>query len=259
MRASRDERAYRFYSMLFTASAQLSLDRRVNLSVCALTCGGQRWQRSRCSPDALARSRSKTLPPAPRPRPKALRPPTPARRAKRVTRAFGTGTSTSTCLPMQPDASRCNAVMKITLQMYQEGSKLTGHYTCAPGNMVCRDSNTTGTIADGKVREGNVGMRVMMPDGSSCLFNGRPSREQPPAQQVDRFVLLHAGRRLYRTGPLPGRARILRRYGISTARPLTLPATRSCKAAFASLSRYSWVASVTFPRSASAISSTRSG
>ena len=94
------------------------------------------------------------------------------------------GTTTSTCLPMQPDASRCNAVMKITLQMYQEGSSLTGHYTCAPGNMVCRNSNTTGTIADGKVREGNVGMRVMMPDGSSCLFNGRPSRGNPPAQKL---------------------------------------------------------------------------
>lgn len=42
--------------------------------------------------------------------------------------------------------------------------------------MDCRDSNTDGTIAEGKVREGGVGLRVMMPDGSSCLFNGRPSR-----------------------------------------------------------------------------------
>jgi hypothetical protein len=42
--------------------------------------------------------------------------------------------------------------------------------------MVCRDSNTTGTIGEGKVREGGVGLRVMMPDGSSCLFNGRPSQ-----------------------------------------------------------------------------------
>jgi hypothetical protein len=38
---------------------------------------------------------------------------------------------------------RCDAVMKITLEMSQQGSKLTGHYTCATGNMVCRDSNTT--------------------------------------------------------------------------------------------------------------------
>jgi len=67
-------------------------------------------------------------------------------------------------------------VVKITLQMFQQGSTLTGHYTCTTGTMVCRDSNTSGTIADAKVREGNVGMRVMMPDGSSCLFNGRPSQ-----------------------------------------------------------------------------------
>jgi hypothetical protein len=85
------------------------------------------------------------------------------------------GTSTASCVPFQPDITRCNAVQKITLRMFQEGSKLTGQYTCATGNMVCRDSNTTGTIAEGKVREGGPGIRVMLPDGSSCLFNGRPS------------------------------------------------------------------------------------
>jgi len=88
------------------------------------------------------------------------------------------GTSTSGCMPLQPDARRCDAVVKITLQMFQQGSAVTGHYTCATGTMVCRDSNSDGTIADGKVREGNVGMRVMMPDGSSCLFNGRPSQDK---------------------------------------------------------------------------------
>jgi hypothetical protein len=87
------------------------------------------------------------------------------------------GTSTANCMPLQP-VRRCNAVVKITLQMFQQGSTLTGHYTCAPGNMVCRDSNTTGTIADGKVLPGGIGIRVMMPDGSSCLFNGRPVQNQ---------------------------------------------------------------------------------
>ena len=74
--------------------------------------------------------------------------------------------------------TRCNAVVKITLRMFQQGSSLTGHYTCATGNMVCRDTNTTGTIADGKVRDGGVGLRVMLPDGSSCLFNGRPAQNK---------------------------------------------------------------------------------
>jgi hypothetical protein len=86
------------------------------------------------------------------------------------------GTSTSNCMPFQPDIGRCNAVVKITFNIFQQGSTLTGRYTCTIGNMVCRDSNTTGTIADGKVREGTVRLRVMLPDGSSCLFNGRPSQ-----------------------------------------------------------------------------------
>lgn len=86
------------------------------------------------------------------------------------------GTSTSNCMPLQPDATRCDAVVKVTFQMFQQGSKLTGRYGCSFGTMVCRDSNTTGTIGEGKVREGGVGLRVMMPDGSSCLFNGRPSQ-----------------------------------------------------------------------------------
>jgi hypothetical protein len=84
------------------------------------------------------------------------------------------GTSTSNCMPFQPDIGRCNAVVKITLDIFQQGSTLTGRYGCTIGNMVCRDSNTTGTIADGKVRDGAAALRVMLPDGSSCLFNGRP-------------------------------------------------------------------------------------
>ncbi len=87
------------------------------------------------------------------------------------------GTSVTNCMPLQPEARRCNAVVKITLQIFQQGSTLTGHYTCAMGTMVCRDSNNTGTIANGTVRGRSVGMRVMMPDGSSCLFNGRPASD----------------------------------------------------------------------------------
>jgi hypothetical protein len=94
------------------------------------------------------------------------------------------GTSTSACLPMQPDASRCNAVQKITFRLFQDGSRLTGHYTCAIGNMVCRNSNTTGTIVNGKLRAGGVDWRLMLPDGSSCLFNGRPSRGNTSARRL---------------------------------------------------------------------------
>lgn len=94
------------------------------------------------------------------------------------------GTSTSGCMPLQPDARRCNAVVKITLRMFQQGSALTGQYTCATGTMVCRNSNSSGTIADGRLRDGSVALRVMMQDGSSCLFNGRPSQGAPPALKL---------------------------------------------------------------------------
>jgi hypothetical protein len=87
------------------------------------------------------------------------------------------GTSTAGCLPFQPDARRCNAVVKITLRIFQQGSALSGDYTCAMGTMVCRDTNTSGVIAHGEVRDDGVALRVMMPDGSSCLFNGHRVRE----------------------------------------------------------------------------------
>jgi len=105
------------------------------------------------------------------------------------------GTSTVTCLPLQPDVTRCNAVVKISFQMFQQGSKLTGHYGCSFGSMGCRDSNTIGTIADGKVRPGGVGLRVMMPDGSSCLFNGRPLQQtaQPQQQLTGAYFCMQGG------------------------------------------------------------------
>ena len=70
-------------------------------------------------------------------------------------------------------------MVKITLQIFQQDSTLSGHYTCAMGTMVCRDSNNTGNIAAGTVRASSIGMRIMMPDGSSCLFNGRPASDNP--------------------------------------------------------------------------------
>jgi hypothetical protein len=85
------------------------------------------------------------------------------------------GTSTANCMPFQPDAHRCNAVVKITLRIFQQDSTLSGDYTCAMGTMDCRDTNTTGVIADGAMHGSAIGLRVMMPDGSSCLFNGTPS------------------------------------------------------------------------------------
>ena len=58
--------------------------------------------------------------------------------------------------------------------MVQRGSKVTGSYKCAYGNMNCRNMNNTGEITDGTM-EKLLTLRVMMPDGSSCRFSGQPS------------------------------------------------------------------------------------
>jgi hypothetical protein len=103
------------------------------------------------------------------------------------------GTSTSVCMPMQPDISRCNAVQKITLQIFQDGSKLTGYYTCAFGNTVCRDTNTTGKIGAGTARQGGLALRVMLPDGSSCLYNGRLAQHNPNEMRGSYFCMQGGG------------------------------------------------------------------
>ncbi|HZO82447.1 MAG TPA: hypothetical protein VFB33_12210 [Candidatus Binataceae bacterium] len=105
---------------------------------------------------------------------RSLQPPAAPAASARGTSGFWQGTSTAGCQPLQPEARRCNATVKITLHIVQQGSALSGTYTCAAGTMVCRESNTSGVIANGREREGGgIGLRVMMPDGSSCLFNGR--------------------------------------------------------------------------------------
>jgi hypothetical protein len=55
---------------------------------------------------------------------------------------------------------------------FQKDSKITGYYRCATGNMICRNNNDTGKISSGSVIGQNLRLRVSMPDGSSCLFNG---------------------------------------------------------------------------------------
>jgi hypothetical protein len=84
-----------------------------------------------------------------------------------------TGKSSARCA-MTSDRTRCGAVNDITFTMVQRGSKVTGSYKCAYGNMNCRNMNTTGEITDGTM-EKLLTLRVLMPDGSSCRFSGQPS------------------------------------------------------------------------------------
>jgi len=71
-----------------------------------------------------------------------------------------------------------HAVVNIALTMTQQGSTVGGSYKCSTGTMMCRKLNDTGEIAYGAVREGGLSLRVMLPDGSSCIFQARRSVER---------------------------------------------------------------------------------
>jgi hypothetical protein len=86
------------------------------------------------------------------------------------------GQSVASCNAFNPTSfsTRCNAINKITLTMVQENAKITGFYKCSIGNTGCRNQNDSGTIASGSMKNGRLALRIGMPDGSSCIFNGLP-------------------------------------------------------------------------------------
>ena len=63
-----------------------------------------------------------------------------------------TGKSSARCA-MTSERTRCGAVNDITFTMVQRGSKVTGSYKCAYGNMNCRNMNNTGEITDGTMEK----------------------------------------------------------------------------------------------------------
>ena len=82
---------------------------------------------------------------------------------------FWEGRSMGNCVARM---SRCGAVDLISLSMIQNQSAITGTYRCASGNALCRNLDTEGQIAVGKVRGPGVSLRIMFEDVSSCIFNG---------------------------------------------------------------------------------------
>jgi len=82
------------------------------------------------------------------------------------------GTTLAYCGMSLP--SRCNAEQNVTMTVIEgENSKLGGFYKCSYGNLNCYNMNTTGKIGYAKVAGTQISMIVMMPDGTSCRFNGR--------------------------------------------------------------------------------------
>lgn len=69
--------------------------------------------------------------------------------------------------------SRCNAVQKITLDLRQTAARnFTGTYSCAYGNMICRNDNQHGKLISGDYMPGRTTFRIQLSDGSTCMFNG---------------------------------------------------------------------------------------
>ncbi len=88
-----------------------------------------------------------------------------------VTGTWG-GTSITNCGVLLYDKYRCNAMQRITFTLFQDGSDLSGVYSCSYGTMVCFNMNDKGRIVSSTLNGSLARMRVMMPDGSSCIFNG---------------------------------------------------------------------------------------
>ena len=70
-------------------------------------------------------------------------------------------------------ANRCNAQEKITLTLIQGDSRIGGFYKCAYSTMDCLGQNDTGKIVDAALNGPLLMTRVQMPDGTSCVYNGR--------------------------------------------------------------------------------------
>ena len=69
---------------------------------------------------------------------------------------------------------RCNAEQIVSITLVQgENSKIGGYYKCSYGNLNCYNMNTTGKVVNAKVNGPQISMLVIMPDGTSCRFNGR--------------------------------------------------------------------------------------
>jgi hypothetical protein len=70
---------------------------------------------------------------------------------------------------------RCNAQNKITLQLTDQNSQITGNYTCAYGNMICRNggADNTGTVVWSRISGNQMRLNLAIPaDGSNCYYNG---------------------------------------------------------------------------------------
>lgn len=77
--------------------------------------------------------------------------------------------------PCSFSSGRCNAVNKITFTLVQHGDRIKGKYTCAYGNMICRDggADNKGKVISGRLAESQIRLSVVIPsDVSNCYYHG---------------------------------------------------------------------------------------
>jgi hypothetical protein len=83
------------------------------------------------------------------------------------------GTTLSSCAAFSHLPSRCDAEQVVTITLLEgPDAKFTGRYTCAYGNMDCYHANDTGKVANVIIAGARMTIRVIMPDGTSCLYTG---------------------------------------------------------------------------------------
>jgi len=83
------------------------------------------------------------------------------------------GTTLANCAAFAHLPSRCNAQQVVTITLVQgPNAKFSGSYTCAYGNMDCYHENNSGKVIDVIIARARMSVRVIMPDGTSCIYTG---------------------------------------------------------------------------------------
>jgi hypothetical protein len=84
------------------------------------------------------------------------------------------GRSFASCGAFLHERGRCFAIQNISFTLVQEKSSVTGFYRCSYGNAACFNLDELGKVRDAKMGLRLLSMRVMMEDGSDCIFHGVP-------------------------------------------------------------------------------------
>ena len=96
----------------------------------------------------------------------------PAEQTPEKVTSHWTGTTEAGCGALITNPARCGAVQNITLTLVEEGSKITGSYTCAFGTQNCRGMQNEGKVISGSLSGERVAFAVLTPDGTTCRYTG---------------------------------------------------------------------------------------